>query len=58
MDEDYTAIFENINKIIDNHIDYKTNLLIFNSFMKGFQLGFKTKSVDLTILNRFLKLNV
>lgn len=58
MDEDFRNIFENLNKLIKKDADHKTNLLVFNSFLKGLQIGIKNKYLDYTILKRFLKLNV
>ncbi len=58
MDEDFKIIYEILNKIINTDNDFERNLIVFESFIKGLQIGLKNKYIDLTSLIRILKTNV
>jgi len=59
MDEEYKYIFDDLNTIIYSDFDNKFKSLIFETYIKGFQIGLSSiMNVDFKDLLKFLKLNV
>lgn len=58
MDDDYKIIFYNLNKLINIDNDPIIKSLIFESFIKGLQIGLTHQYLDFKVFMAFLKTNV